>query len=76
MTAGSLFDFSRTFIVFIRAIYRIPGISSPANEILAEPDRKVMPLPKFYMFRSRDERECILYKNFVQMVDKYKIITG
>ena len=35
-----------------------------------------MSLPKFYMFRSRDERESILYKNFVQMVDKYKIITG
>ena len=26
-----------------------------------------VPLPKFYTFRSRDERERILYKNFVQV---------
>ena len=26
-----------------------------------------MPLPKFYTFRSRDERERILYRNFVQV---------
>lgn len=25
------------------------------------------PLPKFYTFKSRDERERILYKNFVQV---------
>ena len=25
------------------------------------------PLPKFYSFKSRDERERILYKNFVQV---------
>ena len=26
-----------------------------------------MPLPKFYTFPSREERERILYKNFVQV---------
>ena len=26
-----------------------------------------VPLPKFYTFKSRDERERILYKNFVQV---------
>ncbi len=76
LTTGSLFDFSRAFIGSIRAIYRTPRISLSANEILTELDGKVMLLPEFYMFRSSDERECILYKNFVQMVDKYKIITG
>ena len=28
---------------------------------------KRSPLPKFYTFKSRDERERILYKNFVQV---------
>ena len=26
-----------------------------------------VPLPKFYTFKSRDEQERILYKNFVQV---------
>ena len=26
-----------------------------------------MPLPRFYTFKSREERERILYKNFVQV---------
>ena len=26
-----------------------------------------LPLPKFYVFKSRDERERILYRNFVQV---------
>ena len=26
-----------------------------------------VPLPKFYTFKSREERERILYKNFVQV---------
>lgn len=35
-------------------------------EIKKEKDAYV-PLPKFYTFNSRDEREHILYKNFVQV---------
>lgn len=31
-----------------------------------------MPLPKFYTFKSRDERERILYKNFVQVGEDVK----
>ena len=31
-----------------------------------------VPLPKFYTFKSRDERERILYKNFVQVVEDVK----
>ena len=30
------------------------------------------PLPKFYTFKSRDERERILYKNFVQVGEDVK----
>ena len=30
------------------------------------------PLPKFYKFKSRDERERILYKNFVQVGEDVK----
>ena len=31
-----------------------------------------VPLPKFYTFKSRDERERILYKNFVQVGQEVK----
>ena len=31
-----------------------------------------MPMPKFYTFKSRDERERILYKNFVQVGEDVK----
>ena len=31
-----------------------------------------VPLPKFYIFKSRDERERILYKNFVQVGEDVK----
>lgn len=31
-----------------------------------------MPLPKFYTFKSKDERERILYKNFVQVGEDVK----
>ena len=31
-----------------------------------------VPLPKFYTFKSRDERERILYKNFVQVGEDVK----
>ena len=31
-----------------------------------------MPLLKFYTFKSRDERERILYKNFVQVGEDVK----
>ena len=30
-------------------------------------ESEYVPLPKFYKFKSRDERERILYKNFVQV---------
>ena len=30
-------------------------------------ESEYIPLPKFYKFKSRDEREQILYKNFVQV---------
>ena len=30
-------------------------------------ESEYVPLPKFYPFKSRDERERILYKNFVQV---------
>lgn len=52
------------------------------NEIKKE-EAGYVPLPKFYTFKSRDERERILYKNFVQVgedvkemiqeIQKYKI---
>lgn len=36
-----------------------------------------VPLPKFYTFKSRDERERILYKNFVQVgQDEKEMIKG
>ena len=31
-------------------------------------------LPKFYTFKSRDERERILYKNFVQVGEDVKLM--
>ena len=31
-----------------------------------------VPLPKFYTFKSKEERECILYKNFVQVGQEVK----
>ena len=40
-------------------------------EIKKEEDGYV-PLPKFYTFKSRDERERILYKNFVQVGEDVK----
>ena len=36
------------------------------NEIKKE-EAAYVPLPKFYTFKSREERERILYKNFVQV---------
>lgn len=41
------------------------------DEIKKEEARYV-PLPKFYTFKSRDERERILYKNFVQVGEDVK----
>ena len=35
-------------------------------------DAGYIPLPKFYTFKSRDERERILYKNFVQVGEDVK----
>ena len=44
------------------------------NEIKKE-EAEYVPLPKFYTFKSRDERERILYKNFVQVeLDVNKMI--
>lgn len=40
-------------------------------EIKKEEDSYI-PLPKFYKFKSRDERERILYKNFVQVGEDVK----
>ena len=33
-----------------------------------------VPLPKFYTFKSRDERERVLYKNFVQVGEDVKLM--
>lgn len=41
------------------------------NEIKKE-EQNYIPLPKFYKFKSRDERERILYKNFVQVGEDVK----
>lgn len=41
------------------------------NEIKKE-EAGYIPLPKFYTFKSRDERERILYKNFVQVGEDVK----
>lgn len=41
------------------------------NEIKKE-EAGYVPLPKFYKFKSRDERERILYKNFVQVGEDVK----
>ena len=35
-------------------------------------EQNYIPLPKFYQFKSRDERERILYKNFVQVGEDVK----
>ena len=35
-------------------------------------EQNYIPLPKFYRFKSRDERERILYKNFVQVGEDVK----
>ena len=35
-------------------------------------ESEYVPLPKFYTFKSRDERERILYKNFVQVGEDVK----
>ncbi len=35
-------------------------------------EQNYIPLPKFYKFKSRDERERILYKNFVQVGEDVK----
>lgn len=35
-------------------------------------EQSYVPLPKFYKFKSRDERERILYKNFVQVGEDVK----
>ena len=35
-------------------------------------EKNYIPLPKFYKFKSRDERERILYKNFVQVGEDVK----
>lgn len=37
-----------------------------------EVDAGYVPLPKFYTFKSRDEWERILYKNFVQVGEDVK----
>lgn len=41
------------------------------SEIKKE-EQNYIPLPKFYKFKSRDERERILYKNFVQVGEDVK----
>ena len=41
------------------------------NELKKE-EAGYVPLPKFYTFKSRDERERILYKNFVQVGEDVK----
>ena len=33
-----------------------------------------VPLPKFYTFKSREERERVLYKNFVQVGEDVKLM--
>ena len=39
---------------------------------IKEEETGYVPLPKFYTFKSRDERERILYKNFVQVGEDVK----
>lgn len=39
---------------------------------IKEEEQNYIPLPKFYKFKSRDERERILYKNFVQVGEDVK----
>ena len=39
---------------------------------IKEEEAGYQPLPKFYTFKSRDERERILYKNFVQVGEDVK----
>ena len=39
---------------------------------IKEEEAGYVPLPKFYTFKSRDERERILYKNFVQVGEDVK----
>ena len=41
-------------------------------EAIKEEEAGYQPLPKFYTFKSRDERERILYKNFVQVGEDVK----
>lgn len=43
----------------------IYGIAPVVNA--TEVNAAYVPLPKFYTFKSREERERILYKNFVQV---------
>ena len=37
------------------------------NEEIKKEEAAYVPLPRFYTFKSREERERILYKNFVQV---------
>ncbi len=43
------------------------------NDIKKE-EATYVPLPKLYTFKSRDERERILYKNFVQVGQDVKVM--
>ena len=40
--------------------------------VIKKEEQNYIPLPKFYKFKSRDERERILYKNFVQVGEDVK----
>ena len=42
------------------------------TEIKKEEEQNNFQLPKFYKFKSKDERERILYKNFVQVGEDVK----
>ena len=41
---------------------------------IKEEEQNYVPLPKFYSFKSREERERILYKNFVRVGEDVKAV--
>ena len=50
---------------------RTPITDFDMTEIKKE-ESEYVPLPKFYKFKSKEERERILYKNFVQVGEDVK----
>ena len=59
-------------ILLKSVVFELEKLLKSVNYNAVQEDYKNYPLPKFYKFKSKEERERILYKNFVQVGEDVK----